>query len=539
MIRAADVLARGLYQAGCRYAFGMPGGEVLTLIDALRASGIHFILCKHENSAGFMAEGTYHRTGAPGILVSTLGPGVANCGNVVVNAQQDRVPLIVLTGCADPEETLTYTHQIFDHRSFFDPITKATFTLLPSVADIIAEKAIAIATGERPGPVHIDVPITAADALFEETGRRSQHAANSSTAPAEGEALATARQWVAAAERPIIIAGVDVINQSASCIVRSFAENYDVPVLTTYKAKGVIPEDHPLALGAGGLSPRADQLLLPLLKEADLVLAVGYDPIEMRIEWRNPWDTTTQRVVEFAAVPNFHYMHQATISFVCDVGAGLNALATGTAKAGRTWASNRIAEQRKIHRELFSSRGEWGPAAIVESVRRIFPRDAIATVDSGAHRILMSQLWEAYEPRTLLQSSGLATMGCALPLAIGAKIAEEDRAVIAFSGDAGLLMVIGELSTLAELKIPITIIVFVDASLTLIEMKQRSRQFRNVGVDFELCDFAAIGRAFGGHGDTVGDLLSLERALRLALERNDKFNIIGARIDPRAYDGRI
>ena len=533
------MLARRLYQAGCRYAFGMPGGEVLTLVDALRASGIHFILCKHENSAGFMAEGTYHRTGAPGILVSTLGPGVANCGNVVANAQQDRVPLIVLTGCADPEETFTYTHQIFDHRHFFDPITKATFTLLPSVADVIAEKAVVIATSERPGPVHIDVPITAADALIEEKTGRSQHMGGSATAPADGEPLATARQWLAKAERPIIIAGVDVLNQRASCIVRSFAENYEIPVVTTYKGKGIIPEDHPLALGAGGLSPRADQVLLPLLKEADLVLAVGYDPIEMRIEWRNPWDPNAQHVVEFAAAPNLHYMHQATISFVCDVGAGLNALAAGTAKANRTWARDRIAEQRKIHRELFSSRGEWGPAAVVECVRRIFPRDAIATADSGAHRILLSQLWEAYEPRSFLQSSGLATMGCALPLAMGAKIAEQSRAVIAFSGDAGLLMVIGELSTLAELKVPIAIIVFVDASLALIEMKQRSRQFPNVGVDFETCDFAAIGRAFGGHGDTVGDLPSLERALRSALEHKDKFSIIGARIRPRAYDGRI
>lgn len=537
MIRAADVLARGLYDAGCRYAFGMPGGEILTLVDALRAIGIRFILCKHENAAGFMAEGAYHRTGAPGILVSTLGPGVANCANVVVNAQQDRVPLVVLTGCVDPEETLTYTHQIFNHRSLFDPITKATFTLLPSVADVIAEKAVAIATGDRPGPVHIDVPIAVADALIEKSNR-SRHTAISPTAPAEGEALTTARQWLAKAERPIIIAGLDVINQRASRIVQSFAENYEIPVVTTYKAKGVVPEDHPLALGAAGLSPLADQVLLPLFKEADLILAVGYDPIEMRIGWRDPWDPEAQRVVEFAAAANLHYMHRATMSFVCDVGAGLNALATG-AKANRTWARDKAAEQRKRYRELFSSRGEWGPATIVECIRRIFPRDAIATVDSGAHRILISQLWEAYEPRSLLQSSGLATMGCALPLAMGAKIAEEGRPVIALSGDAGLLMVIGELSTLAELKIPITIVVFVDASMALIEMKQRSRQFPSVGVDFDFCNFAAIGRAFGGYGDTVGDVPSLERALRSALERKDRFSIIGAKIGRRAYDGRI
>lgn len=114
-LRAADLVARRLYEAGCRYAFGMPGGEVLTIVDALEKAGIQFILCKHENSAGFMAEGAHHMTGAPGILVATVGPGAVNGVNVVANAQQDRVPLIILTGCVDATEALTYTHQVLDH----------------------------------------------------------------------------------------------------------------------------------------------------------------------------------------------------------------------------------------------------------------------------------------------------------------------------------------------------------------------------------------------------------------------------------------
>jgi len=537
MIRAADLLARGLYQAGCRHAFGIPGGEVLTLVDALTAVGIRFVLCKQESAAGFMAEGAYHRTGAPGILVATLGPGVANCINAVANALQDRVPLLVLTGCIDPDEALTYTHQIIDHRALFASITKATFTLSPGGAAVITEKALAIAAADRPGPVHIDVPMPAADAMVEEPPR-AWKVKGRPTAPAESEAFAAARRWLTEAERPIMIAGLDVLNHGAASAVQSFAETWNIPVVTTYKAKGVIPEDHPLALGGAGLSPLADQVLLPLFKEADLVLAVGYDPIEMRIGWRNPWDPATQRVVEFAAAPNLHYMHGSTLSFVCDVGAGLDALATAS-KPNKTWAHERAAAARKHLHKLFSSCGEWGPAAIVERVRRIFPRDTIATADSGAHRILMSQLWQAYEPRGLLQSSAFATMGCALPLAMGAKLAEPKRPVVAFSGDAGLLMVLGELSTLAELKLPITIVVFVDASLALIEMKQRSRQLKSAGVDFNFCDFAAIGAAFGGAGAMVSDVASLDQALRSALDRNDRFTIVGASIERRAYDGHI
>jgi acetolactate synthase-1/2/3 large subunit len=139
-LRAADVLAQRLYEAGCRHAFGMPGGEVLTLIDALEAAGIQFHLARHENAAGFMAEGVHHVDGAPGILVATVGPGAMNGVNVVANANQDRVPLIVLTGCVDAADAQTYTHQVLDHRKVFEPITKATFTLDAKVAGVIAER---------------------------------------------------------------------------------------------------------------------------------------------------------------------------------------------------------------------------------------------------------------------------------------------------------------------------------------------------------------------------------------------------------------
>ncbi|MCK6449465.1 MAG: thiamine pyrophosphate-dependent enzyme [Alphaproteobacteria bacterium] len=176
---------------------------------------------------------------------------------------------------------------------------------------------------------------------------------------------------------------------------------------------------------------------------------------------------------------------------------------------------------------------------MVEAVRRVFPPEALVAIDTGAHRILASQLWEAYEPRTVLQSTGLCTMGCALPLAIGARLAAPERPAVVLTGDGGLLMVLGELATLAELRIPLTIVVFVDASLALIEMKQRSRQLPNHGVDFARCDFGAIGRAMGGAGETVSDRAGLERVLEAGLARRDGFTLIGAVIDRKAYDGRI
>ena len=284
--RAADILAERLYDAGCRHAFGMPGGEVLTLVDALETAGITFHLIKHENAGGFMAEGVHHRDGAPAILVATVGPGAMNGVNVIANAEQDRVPMIVLTGCVDTDEALTYTHQVLDHQQVLRPITKESFRLTAAGAGIIADKAVAIATEPRCGPVHIDVPISVADMPAPAEIARPHRPVASRVAPSGGDA-AKAREALAKTNRPIAIVGLDVLYDGAQTVLRAFLEQFNIPFVTTYKAKGILPEDHPLCLGGAGLSPLADKHLLPLVAQADLVLCIGYDPIEMRVGWRD------------------------------------------------------------------------------------------------------------------------------------------------------------------------------------------------------------------------------------------------------------
>lgn len=533
-LRAADVLARRLYEAGCRHAFGMPGGEVLTLIDALEKAGIKFHLARHENAAGFMAEGVHHVDGAPGILVATVGPGAMNGVNVVANADQDRVPLIVLTGCVDAHEAERYTHQVLDHRKVFEPITKATFTLNAEAAGVIVEKALGIATEGRAGPVHIDVPISVADAPAKVMPMRRMAASDNIPA---GPDLSVARSWLAAAERPVMVVGLDVLKDKACETVRAFAEIHGIPVITTYKAKGVIPEDHPLALGAAGLSPRADRHLLPFVDQADLVICVGYDPIEMRPGWQDVWDPMVTNVIDITATPNHHFMHQATLSFISDTGATLAALSEGIPPCA-TWQGGEVGALKEALSAAFPADDPWGPGAVIAECRKMLPEDAIATVDSGAHRILLSQMWTCTEPRTLLQSSGLCTMGCAVPLAIGAHLAAPDRRVVSFSGDAGLLMVAGELSTAAERGNNTTFVVFVDESLALIDLKQRQRQLAHAGVSFRGHDYAAIANAFGGQGYTVTNRSELREALAEA-EMASNFVLIAAVIDKQAYDGRI
>ncbi len=531
-----QVIAERLRDAGCRHAFGIPGGEVLAMMGALDEAGIGFVLTKHENCAGFMAEGTHHVTGAPGVLLATIGPGVSNAVNVVANAQQDRVPLIFLTGCLDAAEEATYTHQIFDHAQVVRPLVKATFRADPASIATIVDKAVAIAMDHPRGPVHIDIPIAAATAMAA-PAIVPRRVAPQKVAPASGEALDRARAWLAQAKRPIAVIGLETLAHGAEDAVRDFVHRHRLPTITTYKAKGVLDEaSDPWSLGGAGLSPVADRTLLPLLREADLVLLLGYDPIEQRIGWRQPW-AEGARVVELTSAANTHYMHQAALSFVCDVGAGVAALGDGVA-GGSTWTPAEIAPIRATLRAAYRCDEAWGPAAICDVARRVLPADTIATVDAGAHRILFSQVWDCRGPRTLHQSTGLCTMGCSLPLAAGVKIAAPARTVACFVGDGCFEMVLGELATLRDRKLPVIFVVFVDESLALIELKQRGSQLRNVGVDFGGTDFAAVARAMGGEGHDVRDRAGLETALARALVA-DRFTVIACRIPPRSYDGRI
>ena len=294
MSNSAEIIGKRLYQAGCRRAFGIPGGEVLNLMEGLKNSGIEFILTKHENSAGFMAEGGYHADGAPAILLATLGPGVANAVNVVTNALQDRVPMIFLTGCVDASDELTYTHQVFNHGELLKSVTKASITVVDGMVDVVIDKAVSIAMDGQPGPVNVDVPISLASkeqpaVNFSDENPLLVRGSPSPAVPADGEKLEIVRELLNHSQRPLMVAGLDVLNHNSEEAVKKFVMDFRIPLITTYKAKGILPEDNPLSLGCAGLSPLTNQHLLPLVHESNLIIAAGYDPIEMRAGWRNPW----------------------------------------------------------------------------------------------------------------------------------------------------------------------------------------------------------------------------------------------------------
>jgi acetolactate synthase-1/2/3 large subunit len=531
--RIADTVAATLHAHGIRHAFGMPGGEVVTLVDALEKAGIAFHLARHETAAALMAAGASVTTATPGLLVTTVGPGLANAVNGIADAAQEHVPLLVISGIVDRPTRARYTHQVIDHAQMLRPLVKASFEIEPESAGPTVARALALALAAPMGPVHLDLSPGVA-ALSDPAPRVLDPTRISTPAiQARDPALLPLVHGLSLAERPLILAGFEAAQAGAGDAVLQLAEAIGAPVVTTYKAKGLIPESHPLSLGAAGLSPRADAVLLDLLQRADLILMIGYDPIEMRLGWLDPV-IAPERIVEVTAAAPDHAMHHAATRIAAET-VGVTAALAAAVTPHASWSDGTPAKARARLATIFATPTAWGPHAIIDLVNEAAGADALVTVDSGAHRILLSQKWVATRPLSLLQSTGFCTMAAALPLAIGAKTADPAARVFAVMGDGGLEMGIGELATLRDLGHPVTVVVFQDQSLALIALKQASAGLAPAGVALGMTDFAMIARGFGGYGVTVETADQLRLALQAASER-PQFTLIACRFQADAYD---
>lgn len=533
MPKTAEIIAQALKQEGVRYAFGIPGGEVLELLEAFRKAGIKFVLTKQELGAGFMADAAFQLTGTPGVLVATLGPGITNTATAVAQALLDRSALLVITGEIAASLKAIYTHQIIDQGSLLRPIVKWTTTIAAQGAFEQVRKGIAMARTPMPGPVHFNLPTDVA-AATQADGRRF--------APIRITPAPTLREldkvvsWLKQAQRPLAFVGIGVQLDGAAAELRQFIEKWRVPIVTTYKAKGVVPEDHGLSIGATGLSPVVDNIHMAHIRNADLILTIGFDPVELRSDWMAPWDEK-KRSVNIDLVPNTHHVFRSAIEHTGGIAAALGVLTTDApARTPKRWPAAELERYRATIRAAIAykpARG-LGPYQVVATLREVLPRDTIATVDTGSHRILINHVWHAYEPRRLLQSNGLGSMGYALPAAIAAKLLFPKRPVLAMMGEAGLDMVIGEMALLEQHKLPVIIVVFRDDTLSLIKLKQERMSLPETGVATGSPDYALLAKAYGGRGVVVQSIADLKKSAQAAL-KSARFTLIEARIDPAEY----
>ena len=532
--RIADIVAGTFHTHGIRHAYGIPGGEVLTLIDALGRSGIRFVLCRHETPAASMAAGTSTVNGAPGLLVTTVGPGLANAVNAIADAVQERVPLIVLSGAVDHDIRHRYTHQVLDQAALLRGLVKGSFEIEGAGAGATVARAIELAMTVPFGPVHLDLaPGTAR--LYAKAGDRVVRPADTCrlTAHPGDTAVAKFAELLASSQRPLVIAGVEAAREDAGSAVLELCQRLQAPLITTYKAKGLVDETQRECLGGAGLSPLADQPLLDLVRAADTVLLAGYDPIEMRQGWLEPADSQ-QTVIEVCGHPYDHAMHRCDHRLVGPIAGSLGALAASIAPCQGQWSQGEPEFTRQRLQDAFAGPPHWGPHAVIETLLDVLDEDAIVTVDSGAHRILLSQKFKVRRPLGLLQSAGFCTMGVAVPLAAGAKAAAPERTTVAVVGDGGLEMGIGELATLRDEGLHIVVVVIQDESLALIELKQKNMQYDRRGVELGKTHFEEIAAAFGGHGVRVTERDAFADELVHAMRR-DTFSVIVCQVEASDY----
>ena len=489
----AKAIATTLAEARVEYLFGMPGGgNNLDVIGACEAAGIRFVLAHTETAAAIMATAWGEVTGIVGACVVTRGPGAASAVNGAAQAEQDRQPLLLICDTVDQASAPRIAHQNIDQRAMFAPVTSWSTTLGRTDPEQVMRDAIAVATSAPRGAVHLDVDPGST--------RRDP----TPPPPANQGSVDDLAPHLAAAHRPLIIAGVGARQHTKA--IRDLVAGTEIPVMATYKAKGIVPDSGPNAAGTF-TNARTDAVLLD---QADLILTIGLDSIELI---PNPWDRHTP-VLSMADSPDRYDYIEPTVTVVGPLAELITALPT----LSDDWAQGTATRHRaSIERGLLEApvpRHGVAPAAVVQAARAAAAEGSIATVDAGAHMLVAMPLWTSQMPGQVLISSGLATMGYSLPASVGAALARPDLRVYCLIGDGGLQMCSGELETLARLGCNVTVIVFNDRTLSLIKAKQRRGGHGGANaVEFTRTDFAGLAHAMG----VPAHRAETETALREAL----------------------
>ncbi len=530
-MNTSQVIIQYLAAAGIRHIFGYPGDPSVEFLEAARREGMRFVLSSREGTAGLTAEAYGQLTGRPGVCLSTLGPGSTNLVNAVANAYLDRVPMLAISGQIERKREPYFTHQVVDHNRLFSPISKWTAAVQPDTVATIMRKALRIATAERPGPVHITTAadVVGAEATDNELTLPPMRARRTPQIFSAGAAEVDPVKRLKAARRPVILAGISAVWSEASAALVHLAEAIGAPVVVAPMAKGVMPEDHPLF--AGTLDMACNKFVWDFLKGADLLLAVGFDAVELI----KPWPLAIP-TIHIDTVPNTDQIYRADLEIVGDIPGILEAIAAATGSLAR-WNEAAVAAHREKLRQLYYAgriNGRMNPTDVVDVVRALMPRDAVVSTDVGSHKLLVGQGWTTYSPRALLMTNGLSSMGFSLPAAIAAKLVHPDKQVVCFVGDGGLAMVQAELRVAASLKIDPVVVVFCDNSLNRIELKQMARQYPSWGTLIEPTDISLLARSMGCDGVDVDSIKGLEGVLA-GSRAKDRPLVIGARIDPAQY----
>jgi len=472
----SQLIASMLEQAGVRWVFGIPSGPVLPLIEALRQSAVRFVLTASETSAGFMASTVGFLTGVPGVCAATVGPGATNLATGVGAAWLDRAPLLAIT-CNVATPWLERRIQMrINHQALFRPLTKATFSLRDGRVGNHLAAAIALALEEPPGPVHLDLPEDIA--LAGANSVAGQAAAGAHSADLSKEAAQAIGAALGTASHPLLITGLSFTRGDTAPALLQFIERQGIPFVTTLHAKGFLPESHPNFAGIIGRARRSH--VRGLTDRADLIIAVGFDPIEINYE---EW---VKRETPIAHISTEAAESGEGIRFVwneaCDLRRAVEALAM-LAPSKNTWTTGELVRHRQtLDLALRPSGAGFAAHDVLDILRAKLPADGILAYDVGAHTHQIASQWRTDLPRTLLATNGWSSMGYGMPAAFAAKLVHPKREVACVVGDGGFQMTAGELALARRLNLAVPTIVLNDGWLGLMKVKQERRSFPLSGV---------------------------------------------------------
>lgn len=512
-------VAGALAKAGGDTVFGLPGGgNNLDLIAATEAVGMRFVLTHAETAAAIMASVYGDVSGRPTACVVTRGPGAASAVNGVANAMLDRQQLLMVTDVVSSADRRRVAHQRIDQRALYTPVVKWSATVGKGDTTGAVDHAIATAATYPRGPVHLD---------FDPTAESTPPPPRPSRPRPDPAAVARMPELVAAASRPVVLIGVGARDLAPQ--VRSLLAGSSAPVLMTYRAKGVVPDAWPCA--AGLLSGATTEA--PVLDAADLIVMIGVDSVELI---PNAWPYPAP-VVSLASWADTSTYFQRKLEVVGDLGELVTELAGHwPATAWEIDAGNqyRDAEAARLIAGPSATNG-LAPQVVVQRTRAIAPAGTVATVDAGAHMLPVLSLWATAEVDEVLISSGLATMGYAVPAAIAAALARPDRRVVCFVGDGGLGMTLAELETMRRLGLPITIVVFNDSRLSLVAVKAKpERDGGDNATAYTETNFAAVASGYGLAATRVSTPHELDVAVRASFKRTGP-TLLDVRVDPTVY----
>jgi acetolactate synthase-1/2/3 large subunit len=514
-MKSSDLLVQCLENEGVEYVFGVPGEEMLDLLDSLSRSSIKYISTRHEQGAGFMADGYGRLTGRAGVCASTLGPGAMNLTTAIADANLDHSPVVAITGQVRLDSAHKEFHQYIDLVHAFEPITKwNTRVDTPAVIPEVVRSAFQTAEAEKPGATHIELPEDVAEL---ETDGQPLPRTEPEAAVVSEDALKTAAELINRSRYPIILSGNGVIRSRASDALRDLVGRAKLPAATTFMGKGTISAESDLHAGTIGLQAR-DHVICGF-DRADLVIAVGYDLVEYSSRHWNP--DADKAIIHIDSVPaEVEASYVPSIQLIGDIRATLARLTPLLEPRSDGVYYRRLKEfvvsEHEAHAE--DAGLTVAPQKIVHDIRRALGRNDVLLSDVGAHKLWIARLYPAYEPNTVLISNGFASMGFAVPAAIAAKLVHPDRRVLAACGDGGFLMNVQELETAHRLGLAIVYLIFNDNGYGLIKWKQMGKYNAGFGVDLGNPDFVKLAESFGARGYRVRDAADLGHILREAFE---------------------